>query len=93
MGSPTKRFRSRVNYRGIVFANVRKVVRIVLPFDHFHRPQLLVRSVSLSGNALTGCVSEERASHCLASLTQPSSSGERLETPPDLNLPHFHLLK
>ena len=30
----------------MVFANVRKVVRIVLPFDHFHRLQLM-RSVCM----------------------------------------------
>ena len=31
----------------MVFANVRKLVRIVLPFDHFHRQALLVRSVCM----------------------------------------------
>ena len=31
----------------MVFANVRKLVKIVLPFDHFHRQALLVRSVCM----------------------------------------------
>ena len=59
----------------MVFANVRKLVRIVLPFDHFHRQALLVRSVCMF------CFNRERGIQSVSVFPRSSDRISRRETP------------